>query len=161
MKKGVSLIEMLIVVAIFAVLGILISRVILTTLRGSNKSNSLIRVRENLDYSLAVMERQIRNADGVTTCPNPDPLRIDYRDERGVATFFSCANVGTAGYVASGSARLTSSEIGITSCSFACTPASGRVPPSVTINLVGEDPNSRGVEGARVTVTTSIFLRTY
>jgi prepilin-type N-terminal cleavage/methylation domain-containing protein len=161
MKKGVSLIEMLVVVAIFAVLGILISRVILTTLRGSNKSNSLVKVRENLDYALAVMERQIRNADSVTTCPNPDHSRIDYRDGRGTATFFSCANIGPAGYVASGSARLTSSEIGITSCSFSCTPAVGRVPPSVTINLIGEDPNSPGVEGAQVTVTTSIFLRTY
>ena len=161
MKKGVSLIEIIIVVAIFSVLGVLVSRVILTTLRGSNRSGSSVRVRENLDYALAVMERQIRNAEDASPCPNADPLRIDYRNESGTATYFACVSPGANGYVASGSARLTSDEVTISSCSFTCFPASGRVPPSVSINLEAKDVNAVGIEAAVVTATTRIFLRTY
>ncbi len=160
-KLGVSLIEIIIVVAIFSVLGVLVSRVILTTLRGSNRSESLVRVRENLDYALAVIERQIRNADGVSPCPNPDSLRIDYKSSQGISTYFACMNIGSVGYIASGSARLTSDEINIFSCSFVCSPASGKVPPSVSVNLEARDINATGIEAARVTVATKIFLRTY
>lgn len=161
MKRGVSLIEILIVVAIFAVLGVLISRVILTTLRGSSRSDNLVKVRDNLDYALSVMERQIRNADSVSPCPNSDTTRIDFRDSNGTATYFACTNVGSAGYVASGSARLTSDQVAITACSLTCTPAAGRVPPAIDISLEARGANQAGVERAIVTAATKIFLRTY
>ena len=161
MRKGLSLIEIIMVVAIFSILGVLISRIILTTLRGSNRSDSLIRVRENLDYAVAVMERQIRNAEDATPCPNVDPLRVDYQDSNGVSTYFACANVGTTGYIASGSARLTSSEVNVTFCSFVCSPAQGNVPPSVSFNLEAKDLNATGIEAASVTTSTKIYLRTY
>ena len=161
MKKGVSLIEILIVVAIFAVLGLLISRVILTTLRGSNRSDSLVKVRDNLDYALSVMERQIRNAESVSPCPNPDTTRVDFRDSNGIATYFACTNVGATGYVASGSARLTNDEVAITACSLICTAGTGGVPPAIDISLEARGANQTGVERAIVTIATKIFLRTY
>lgn len=161
MKKGVSLIEILIVVAIFAVLGVLISRVIITTLKGSSRSENLVKVRDNLDYALSVMERQLRNAESVTPCPNPDTTRIDFRDSNGISAYFVCTNVGASGYVASGSARLTNDQVAITACSLTCTPSSGRVPPSVDISLEARGANQTGVERAIVTAATKIFLRTY
>ena len=162
MKKGISLIEILIVVAIFAVLGVLISRVILTTLRGSSRSDNLVKVRDNLDYALSIMERQIRNAESVSPCPNSPPYtRIDFRDSNGIAAYFACTNVGASGYVASGSARLTSDQVAITACSLVCNAASGRVPPSVDISLEARGANQTGVERAMVTAVTKIFLRTY
>ena len=161
MKKGISLIEMLIVVAIFAVLGVIISRVILTTLRGSSRSDNLVKVRDNLDYALSVMERQIRNAESVSPCPNSDTTRIDFRDSNGIAAYFACTNVGAGGYVASGSARLTSDQVAITACSLTCSPAAGRVPTSVDISLEARGANQTGIERAVVTAATKIFLRTY
>ena len=161
MKKGVSLIEILIVVTIFAVLGLLVSRVILTTLRGSNRSDSLVKVRDNLDYALSVMERQLRNAESVSPCPNPDTTRIDFKDSDGISAYFACTNVGSAGYVASGSARLTSDQVSIIACSLTCSPAAGRAPPSVNISLEARGANQAGVERAIVTAATKIFLRTY
>jgi hypothetical protein len=159
---GVSFIEILVVVAIFAILGVLVGRITLITLRGSNRSDALVKVRENLDYSLAVMERQIRNAEAVSPCPNPDTTRIDFFDRDGLASSFSCQSIGPTGYVASGSARLTSNEIKITACSFTCTPAAGgNVQPSVMISLEGASANISGIEAANVTATTTIFLRTY
>lgn len=159
--KGVSFIEILVVIAIFAILGILVARITLVTLRGSNRSDSLVKVRENLDFSLAVMERGIRNAESVSPCPNPDTTSIAFADADGIPTTFSCVNVGAAGYVASGSARITSDEIKITSCSIACSPGSGGVTPSVTISLEAADARATGIEAAKATATTKIFLRTY
>ena len=161
-KKGISLIEILVVITVFSILGILASRAVLLTIRGTKKSDSLIKVRGNLDYSMAVIERQLRNASQVSPCPNTDGLILDYLDAEGVAASFSCHDIGTEGYVASGSARLTSDEIKVTSCSFICTPSSfAGLPPSISITLVGEDAIASGVESARVTVTSQVLLRTY
>jgi len=160
--QGISFIEILVVIAIFAIMGVLIGRITLITLRGANKSDSLVKVRENLDYSLSIMERHIRNAETVNPCPNPVTNRVDYTDTEGKATSFSCVGVGGAdAYIASGSARITTNDIKITSCTISCSPAAGRTPPSVNISLEATEANRLGIESARVTAITKIFLRTY
>lgn len=159
-KRGVSLIEILIVIAIFAILGVLVTRAILLTLRGTRKSESVVKVRENLDYALAVIERQLRNAESVD-CATSTALLLNYRDRNGSASSFSCVTPGPSGYIASGSARLTSTDIAVTSCSFSCTAASGDVLPSVTISAAGADARASGIESAQVSSSTKIFLRTY
>jgi prepilin-type N-terminal cleavage/methylation domain-containing protein len=84
--KGVSFIEILVVIAIFAILGVLVARITVVTLRSSNKSDSLVKVRENMDFSLAVMERGLRNATAVVPCPNPDTTVLNYVDSEGVSS---------------------------------------------------------------------------
>lgn len=169
---GVSLFEIVIVVGIFAMVAVLTTRSTFLTLRGSKKSDSQIRVKENLEYGLSVIDRQLRNADLITsTCNGGTPLpcnsttwsRIDYADTNGTASFFACNDVGpTSGYItASGSARLTSNEITITGCSFVYTPQDGSVPPGVTISVAGSDLQTTGVESSRVTLSTQVFLRNY
>ena len=160
--KGISFIEILVVVAVFAVLGVLISRITILTLRGSNKSDDVVKVRENLDYAIAIMERNIRNADKVSPCPNIDPTRIDYIANGGLASSFSCVGTGTdESYVASGSARLTGTDVKINSCSFTCIPEAGVVPPSVIIDLTASETNSGDVDNAVVSTSTKILLRSY
>lgn len=160
--QGLSLLEMLVVIGLFSIITIMASRAILLTLRGSRKSDAIARVRENLDYSLAVIERNLRNAESIVECPNTNPNLISYIDQEGATVTFSCAQDSGIGYVASSSARLTSDEVNVSSCSFTCDPGSGTsVPPSVTIDLKATDVNTSGVEGAEVTVSTKIFLRSY
>ena len=162
--KGTSFIEILVVVAIFAVLGLLVSRVILVTLRGSNKSEALVKVRENLDYALAVMERQIRNANEVLPCTNNPTTQLDYKDQTGKASSFACITNGSDVYVASGSARLTNNEVVITSANcliFTCIRSSGTNQPSVMITLEARDAHATSIESAKVSSSTQIFLRTY
>jgi prepilin-type N-terminal cleavage/methylation domain-containing protein len=159
-KKGISLIEVLIVIAIFAVLGVLTTRIIVLSLRGSNKSDSLVKVRENLDYALSVMERNIRNADSITSC-TPDKRQITYRDENGLVGSYSCDL--TSGSVASGSGalaqKLTSDTVRVTTCTFVCNLTAS--PPSVTVSLSGTDTTTGGIENSKVDISTQIFLRTY
>lgn len=163
LSGGISLLEILVAVSVFAVLGILITRSVLLTLGGGKKSESLIRVRENLNYSIGVIERQLRNADSVTDCTNSDTNVISYLDQSGNPTTFSCIDVGTSGsvgYIASGSAKLSSDTVNITTCSFTCSLGDG-TPSSITINFAARDVSASGVENSLVTVTTNIFLRNY
>lgn len=155
MNKGMSLIEILIAVAVFAVLGIITTSAIALTLRGSKKSELSLKVRENVGYSLSVIERQLRNADSIVACV---PTRIDYLDSLGNPAYFSCNNAED--YIASGSARLTSDEIVVTSCSFTCE-LGGSNPPSVSVSLEASDAQNAGVEGSSITISTKVYLRTY
>lgn len=157
-SKGVSLIELLVVITIFSVLAILATRGVLLTLRGSRKSESISKVRENLGFSFAVMERHLRNADSVD-CARP--TRVDFQDKKGNSVYFSCEDLATDGYISSSSARLTSEEVRITACDFTCETGGAGVPPSVSVSISGEEASITGVEGAQVTVTTKILLRTY
>ena len=159
-EKGVSLLELLVVITIFAALALISTRGIFLTLRGSRKSDALSMVRGNLDFSMAIMERQLRNAESVNCAL---PTQVLYEDKNGESTFFSCEDIGGAndGNVSSNSARLTSSKVDVTDCEFICDPGTAKVPPSVSISITAQDAVATGVEGANVTLNTKIFLRTY
>ncbi len=158
--RGFSIVELLVVLVIFSVLAILVTQSLALTLTGSRKSESQISVRENLDLVFAVMERQIRNADSIVTCPLPDTNVLNYIDEYGAATSFSCDAVD--GFIASGSARLTNDDVLVT-CSgiFECDQGVGNVPPSVTITVTAVASDSQGAEGAQISTSTKILLRSY
>lgn len=162
-NSGVSLFEIVVVVGIFAMVAVLVTRSTFLTLRGGRKSDSQIKVKENLEYALSIMERQLRNSDLVSsTCDGSSASRVDYTDSGGTSAFFSCEDIGqTSGYVASGSARLTDNGVSITACSFVCLPQTGSVPAEVTINLSGREVSSLGAESSQITTSTKIFLRTY
>jgi len=160
-NKGISLLEILVVITVFSILAVLTTRAVFLTLRGAKKSESIINIRENVDYSLAVIERNLRNAESIVECPNTDTSIISYLDDEGVSTSFSCASDADGGYIASASGRLTSSETDITSCSFVCENGSTGAPPAITISIEAQDATLSGLEGGQVTVSTKIFLRTY
>ena len=163
LSSGLSLLEILVVVSIFAALGILITRSVLLTLGGGKKSESLIKVRENLNYSLSVIERNLRNANSITDCGNSNTSLIAYIDQNGNPAAFSCNNIGVSGstgYIASGSARLSNDTVNVTSCSFTCS-LGGNTPSSVTINVEALDNSASGIENSTVTTSTQVFLRNY
>lgn len=164
-QKGISLLEVLIVITVFAILGVIVSGSIILSIAGSKKTESIVKVRENISYSMGIIERQLRNADAVVDCPNPDSQVIDYQDQDGNTTSFSCVNVppasGEDSYVASGSSRLTNSDIIITGCSFSCTPETTTNPPLVTISIEAKDAKALGAQSSQVTSATQIYLRNY
>ncbi|QQG47265.1 MAG: prepilin-type N-terminal cleavage/methylation domain-containing protein [Candidatus Woesebacteria bacterium] len=162
MKKGFSLIEILVVIALFAVLSIIATQSLTLTIRGMKKTDNTTKVRESLDFAMGVISRNLRNADSLTTiCPNSDTSRIDYMDQNGLTASFSCQNIGVNGYVASSSARLTNDSIVISSCSFQCGAGSNNVPPYVVINLTGKNAGVTNAESGSYDVSTRVLLRTY
>lgn len=162
-KKGMSLVEILITISVFAVLGILTTRAVITTLRGARKSDSQIQVKENINYAFSVMERQLRSAEEISPCfsvPTPG-TSISYVSLEGEPSTFSCELTANTGYVASGSARLTSSEVKVTSCSISCVQEISNYPPIVSISVTATDVNSSGPEAGVVTMETEIVGRNY
>lgn len=154
--------ELLVVISIFSVIIVISTQAIVLTLRSSRKGESLITVRENIDYAFAVMERHIRSAEDITCSANKRIL--NYTDKWGEPASFSCIG-GSAGYIASGSARITSDEVKINCNSvnsiFDCNLSAGDAPPSVDIAVTGTKTGESAVEGAEVTSSTKILLRTY
>lgn len=159
LKSGLSLIEILVVMTIFAILGIIISSSVALTILGTKKSEALTRVRENVNYSLTIVERNLRNAGSITDCSDPNTLT--YIDQYGQETSFSCQNIGgDDSYIASGSARLTSSAIKIVSCSFTCEyPPDLTQAPMVSINVAAKDLLLSGSQSASISAQTKVYLR--
>lgn len=160
-QSGYSLLEVLVVLVIFSLLAIISSTAILLAIRGARKSDASARVRENVDFTVATMERQIRNASSITSCSTNS---IVFDDSTFNPASFSCVNIGQAdGYVASGSAntRMTASEITITGCQFSCSDAQGTNPPAVNIDITAKDKNTTGAESASFSISTQVVLRTY
>lgn len=157
-KKGMSLIEILIVVSIFAILGVLTTRSVILTLRGSRKSESQIKVKENVNYALSVIERQLRSAEEIT-CSGSPVTTLSYISIEGVVSSFACGSSGGVGYIASGSGMLTADDVNVTDCSFLCEQESINFPPKVSVSVTAEDVSSEGAEKGVVTLQTEIVGR--
>ncbi|MBI2103913.1 prepilin-type N-terminal cleavage/methylation domain-containing protein [Candidatus Woesebacteria bacterium] len=162
--RGYSLFELMVVMTLFAILMLVATQSLLLSLKSSTKSESLGRVKENLEYVISVMERQLHSAKSVyactPTCISANTKRLDYINQDGIASFFSCT-IGADGYIASGSARITSDEVAISDCSFTCCQQTG-TPPEVMIKVSAEDKtSSTGEQKARATTETRVLLRQY
>ena len=163
MKKheiGMSLVEILIVVAVFAVLGVLTAQSVMITLRGSRKSEAQIKVRENVNYAFSIIERQLRSADEITACPNPNPLTISYKTLEGQISTFTCT-VGASGYIASGSGRLTSTDVAVDRCTISCQKGNENLPAKVSVAVTAHETNTSGIETGVVSMQTEIVTRNY
>ena len=158
-ESGLSLIETLVTVTVFAILGVIISSSLILTIAGSKKSEATIRVRENVNYALSVIERNLRNADSITDCT--DPHLLTYVDQYGRTSTFSCQGMGGDDpYIASGSSRLTSATTIVLGCSFTCSePADWTQSPMVTINVAAKDSLFSGSQTASISAKTNIYLR--
>lgn len=161
-QQGLSLIEVLIAITIFAILGAIISSSLILTVQGTKKSESQIRVRENLNYAVTVIERNLRNASRIDTCPTSGTATVlNYQDQYGVPTSFSCLDIGgVGGRLASGSSRLTSNAVKLTKCTFICEyPAGTAKPAMVTVDVTAVDASASGKVGATVSTQSIIYLR--
>ncbi len=161
--------EVLMAVGVFSLLAVLVTQTLAITLRSAKRSDSDSRVRTTLDYAISVMERQLRNANSITsTCEGSGTTlaKIDYIDAYGTVAYFEC--IDDSGddekYVSSGSgtlsSRLTTPGVEILPCSFICT-SNNKTPDTIDINLTGKELKATGVEASQVTVQSKILLRNY
>lgn len=146
------------VVALFAVLSVAVTQSLTRSLVTTRKSESVIAVRENLDYAASVMERSLRNATEIQAC---DANRIDYRDQEAVLKYFECLDLGGAdGRIESDQGRITSDAVSVTACNFSCNLGSD-TPAQVDINLSGQKAEVSTVDSSPVNISTTVFLRVY
>lgn len=160
-EKGFSIIEMLITTALFAVIMVVSTQSLATSLKNSRKSDSISKARENADFAVSTMERLLRNAKDVTACSD---LELEYTDEYGKTSNFTC---DAGSFIASGSAglRITSTSVNI-DCTgtvkvFNCPAPAIGVPQAIEITVKASDASSSGAEGADVISKTKVLLRNY
>lgn len=70
MKKGFTLVELLVVMAVLSIFGILILTIFTNSLRGGNKSQIIGVIKQNGQAVLETMDKTVRNSDNVV-CPMP------------------------------------------------------------------------------------------
>jgi len=160
--NGFSLIEMLVVVSIFAILAVVATQAVVLSLRSARKSDSILDVRGNLDFAVLIIEKSLRNAKFISSCTTTPPL-VEYIDEHNRASSFGCRDLDGDGYVeiASESARLTSENIKITNCEIICTSPTSGATQYLDISVSGVTTEAQGIEVSPVTIDTRINLRVY
>lgn len=169
MKRGFTLLEIVISVTIIAIIGVVVNQAFLTTSRSGLKTEIVKEVKENGDFALATMERMIRGAAANTiSCAN-NAVTITSSDN-GITTF-GCAFDGSitriASISASGTQYLTSRALtlGGTECAsstlvISCTATPG-IPTyvSVQFTLSQKSPSPGVSDQASATFETTVNTR--
>src|SRR3990172_4498363 len=94
--RGFTLAEILVVIAIIAVVGTIMVAIFINTLRGSNKSQVLSVIKQNGQAVLENMDKVIRGADNVV-CNTSDKktLVVTNTDETGKVTYTRFRLIGS------------------------------------------------------------------
>ncbi|MEK7521381.1 MAG: prepilin-type N-terminal cleavage/methylation domain-containing protein [Patescibacteria group bacterium] len=164
MNRGFTLIEILVVISIFAIILLIANQILFSAFRGSSKAEATTRVKREGERVFGLMERSIRNSRAIISC---NSSQITYQDQYGVTASFVCRNVGTPniGEIAAGSAALapiTVNDVDVTACSFSCETVGG-INKAVLINatFVAEalSTSARVEERGSISLQSRILLR--
>jgi hypothetical protein len=161
------LVEMLLAVGLFVVVGVVVLSVFFVSLRGSKKSDLLVVVRQDGESVLSQMEHMIRFAkslDSPSSCvPSSVGLSsITVSSFDGGQTVLTCPS--GSGAISSNSASLVdTTSVVVSSCSFSCTQSSLSNAPIIGISFVlSQATTSNFVEGnVSIPFHTSIQMRNY
>ena len=158
-KQGYSLIEMLIVVAIFALLALVVTQSMIATLGESRKSEAIVRVRENLFYTSSLFERQVRNANSITFCNNTN---LAFLDETNSAVTIRCLDLGTVnGRLTINGDQVSSQDVVLSACQFTCILGTTGIPTNISLYLEAYGKNLESKDKSTVNVKTTVNLRQY
>ena len=116
--KGFTLIELMVVMVIFAVFSVTLMGMLLATLRGSNKAQLTQVLHQEGDYALTNMARVIRQGKSVD-CDTPGQITVENND--GGTIIFSLVSDELVDKIASNSTQfLTGSRGTVSNLAFTC-----------------------------------------
>ncbi|MCL4354625.1 type II secretion system GspH family protein [Patescibacteria group bacterium] len=157
LQRGYTLIELLAVMVVMTAVGIIVSAILVSSLRGTTKTTVLNNIRQSGSYPIIQMSKMIefsKSFDGVSTdglsyitdctiaavgatTPTPTPKQYQFVK---ISTFdnstiiFSCE--GNPLTIASNGASLINTEqVKVNSCSFSCTQNYVTQPPTIGIHF--------------------------
>jgi len=111
-KNGFTLVEMLVVTAIFMLLGTLLVNSLFSILKSNTKAELMKEIRQSGSYALDVMSKMITNGTITNTdCSDCSAAgdSIIIKNPDGGETTFKCS--GTPARIASNSAQLTNTQL--------------------------------------------------
>lgn len=180
-SKGFTLVELLASVIVLVAVGSIITGIISSSLRGANKTNTIENIRQNGNYALIQMSKNIEYAqpfdgkntglsnDGIvydTTCslslsPTPTPVTsykyITVQSANNLVTKYNCdGSVLTA----NGVSLVDTNSIALTRCSVKCIQAKATDVPIINISF---NLGSSGLveKSGSIIFETSVTMRNY
>lgn len=163
-QSGFTMLELLVVISVISVAGILISGVLVSTLRGSNKATTVDNLKQNGNYALLQMSRVIRSASNIDLLPCGNPsmavqtMTVTQLDT--TQTVFDCT--GTT-ITSNGSSLLDTSVVQLvpSSCQIICSQQTSADIPVVQIkfSLMQSGSGNFADQASTIPFQTSIVLR--
>lgn len=169
MKNAYSIIELLVVVAVFSVVGILVTQALTLSIKSVKKGDSIVLVKQEIDYASESVERILQSANRVTspsacgvTGTTSATITLDSITGRiDLSCYdFGSGDLGVAvsyGNTVLYSNRFTSNRISITNCSFTC--FSESLQTYVDFSITANAKNVTSDEGANVTTSRKVIIR--
>lgn len=180
-KKGFTLFELLLVILIVATVGGISTIIMVSSLRGSDRTNTINRLRAGGNYAMTQMIKMIKYAqkfEGVATESSPNEFKADCSDQGltynylkiisfdGGSTVFACinsSNMSGSGEVSSNSAKLIDADsVQISSCKITCV-RDNFGPPTISIDftLSAKSGSSFYEKQASIPFHGSVTIRNY
>lgn len=173
-SPGFTLIEILVVISVFILLTAIILSILITILRTTKKSDSVILVRQNGEHAMTRLIRELRFAkslDNPSTAGGAAPacsdtgINVQEIQITGTdlsQTNFTCpTNFNYPNFIAlNGTALTNTNTIVVKSCSFNCSQLSNG-PPNIKISFSLSKINSEGLMENNTTIPfqASVTLR--
>lgn len=151
-QRAFTLIELLVSVSLFVIIGIFITQTLATILSSRQKADVAQQVEQEARYAVNVMERHLRGA----RSPSVSGQTITYEDSLGNVSTFACTGSSPT-YIASGSARLTSTSVAVSNCSFSVSINPDKINISFTVSQfpATTDPKLTAI----TSIQTQVILR--
>lgn len=174
LQSGYTLIELLTVMVVLVVVGMIITSILVSTLRSGNKSTTTNYIRESGNYAIAQMSKMIAYAksfNGVydeqaspnlwTDCVNSagktyHQVRVTAFD--GGQTVFKCDTANNI--LSSNSANLVNPVDTVVTCSFTCSQNDTSTSPTINIFLTLQKLKPGGVASLLPEAQTVINFQT-
>jgi len=172
-SKGYTLIELLAVMVVMITVGLIVATILVSSLRGSNKTNTINTIRQNGNYTILQISKMLEFAQsfgGVydpqtssyrTDCSSPssqyNSIKITSFDNG--TTTFSC-NLPNAKISSNSASLINSNEVSLTQCYFTCS-RNVSVPPTIGINFTLSQKSATAPFEKRETINfqTSVLMR--
>lgn len=177
MKKGYTLIELVVVVGILVIISSLVTGILYTTLRSTTKTTVTTNVSQNGSYAMSTITNIITSSsevlnvgerDNFTDCTNdPWGKSIELQRLDGGVTTLVCTYTGSiASQSADGSSfdLLNTEQVKTTNnCSFTCKQSTAYDTPVIEISfsLIDKNTSSFKEDQASADFDTSVVLRNY
>ncbi len=119
--KGFTLIELLVTTVVMGLLAVVSANIISSVLKSQNKTAMVNEVRQNGDLVIAKLERDVRNAKGISPLGTSTSITLDIDGTPSVV--WACANEGATSGVFRRATRVVTNDdpergVSVYGCSF-------------------------------------------
>lgn len=121
-KKGTSIIELVVVIGLISLLALAMSAIMLTTIVSSNRVRRLTQIKQSGDIALNQIQTLIRNSRHIESC-DTDANSLTTINPDGETTDIMVEDDGTSDRIASNSGiYLTPNSLNVTGFNITCEP---------------------------------------